>query len=84
MKFTNAIYGSNKVSINDVVEQLKSIPKATEEVIYKMMLNEISNPKYHSTPQSEEELMCNFIDFGETLKVSSISPHALYFLYIIK
>ncbi|BDR67715.1 hypothetical protein K144316041_18250 [Clostridium tetani] len=84
MDFTNTIYGKNNVLIDDIVRQLKSIPKATEEIIYKMMHTEISKTRYHSTPQSEQELMQNFIDFGETLKVSSISPQALYFLYIIK
>lgn len=84
MDFTNAVYGKSNVLIGDIVRQLKSIPKATEEVIYKMMHTEISKSRYHSTPQSEQELMQSFIDFGKTLEVSSISAQAFYFLYTIK
>jgi hypothetical protein len=79
----NSIYVDAAVSEKDILWQLKSIPVATERAIYEMMAYEISKSKYHTTPQSEEELFKYFFDFGKTLKTASINPQALYFIYII-
>lgn len=79
----NSFYEEAAVSMEDILRQLKSIPVATEIAICKMMASEISKSKYHTTPQSENELFRHFIDFGKTLNTASISPQTLYFLYII-
>ncbi len=83
LNLTNSIYNNAPVSIGDILRQLQTIPVATERIIYKMMTYELTRDKYHTTPQSENELIQHCIDFGRTLKTSSISPQALYFLYII-
>lgn len=79
----NSFYKNATVSMEDILRQLKSIPIATERAICKMMASEMSKSKYHIAPQTENEFLRNFIDFGKTLKTASISPQALYFLYII-
>lgn len=79
----NSFYGDDTVSMKDILTQLKSIPVATERTIYEMMNFEISKNRYHTTPQSENEFLRCFNDFGKTLKIASISPQALYYIYII-
>ncbi len=79
----NSLYPNATVSIEDILRQLRSIPVTTEKAICKMMASEIIKEKYHTTPQSEKELFRHFIDFGKTLKIASISPQTLYFLYFI-
>lgn len=78
----NSICVGDAVSMEDILWQLKSIPIATERAIYEMMTYEISKSRYHTTPQSEEELFQCFIDFGKTLEVAAISPQSLYCIYI--
>jgi hypothetical protein len=41
-----------------------------------MMTAEIQKEKYNTSPQSEEELVELFRDFGGTLKTASLSPQA--------
>lgn len=79
----NSFCEGEDVSMEDILWQLKSIPVATERVIYEMMTYEIAKSRYHTAPKSEEELLQCFIDFGKTLKIASISPQALYLIYII-
>lgn len=83
MDLLNAFCPEKPITIDDILLQLESIPVFTKKVIFQMMTYEISKSQYHTTPQSEKEFLQNFIDFGKTLKTASISPQALYFLYII-
>lgn len=79
----NSFCKGDDVSMEEILQQLKSIPVATERVIYEMMTYEISKNRYHTTPKSEEELLQCANDFGDTLKIASISSQALYFIYIL-
>ena len=83
MDLLNAFCPTKPITIDDILWQLGSIPTFTKKIIFEMMAYEISKSQYHTTPQSEKEFLQNFIDFGKTLKTASISPQALYFLYII-
>lgn len=73
---------ANAVSIEDIRDQLKSIPKDTEKSIVRMMITEMRKDEYHTSPESAEAQFKQFRKFGRTLVTSSLSPQALYFLYI--
>ena len=73
---------ANAISIADLLEQLKSIPKETEKSIINMMKAEIQKGKYHTSPETAEAQYKQFRGFGRTLVTSSLSPQTLYFLYI--
>ena len=47
-----------------------------------MMKNEILKEEYRRKPENEKELFKHFIKFGKTLEVSSLSPQALFVLYL--
>lgn len=72
----------NAVSIEDVRNQLKSIPKDTEKSIIRMMISEMRKGEYRTSPESAEAQFKQFRKFGRTLVTSSLSPQTLYFLYI--
>jgi len=72
----------NSVTIEEICNQLKSIPKETEKSIIKMMILEIQKDKYHASPKTEKDLFSQFRSFGRTLVTASLCPQALYFLYL--
>ena len=77
------VSGKDPVNASDIYNQLKSIPEETEKSIIGMMKNEIQKDGYHTRPESEEALSRQLKDFSKTLMTSSLSPQALYFMYII-
>lgn len=82
LELLNVFCPRNPLSMDNILWQLGSIPIVTKKMIFEMMSFEISKDKYHSTTKTETEFMKNFIDFGKTLKVASVSPQALYYIYI--
>ena len=80
----NALCYRNPITMDEISLELKSIPTFTKKVIFETMSHEISKSQYHTTPASEEKLFQHFIDFGNTIQPVSISPQALYCLYLTR
>ncbi|WP_028515088.1 hypothetical protein [Ruminococcus flavefaciens] len=81
-ELVNAFCPQSKISFDDLLKQINSIPTTTRRIIFEMMKYEISKEKYHVTPATKEEQFKQFISFGKTLEVSSLSPQALCVLYL--
>lgn len=73
---------ANAVSIEDVRNQLRLIPKDTEKSIIRMMIAEMRKEEYQTAQESAESYFKQFRKFGRTLVISTLSPQALYFLYL--
>lgn len=71
-----------KIEKQTLIDQLNNLPKTTKKVIIQMMKNEILKEEYRRKPENEKELFKHFIKFGKTLEVSSLSPQALFVLYL--
>jgi len=78
----NAFY-KNKITLNQVMAEMRSIPVMTEKIVLDMMKSELAKQSYHETTQEEKKFLKKFVDFGYTLKTASISPQTLYFLNMI-
>ncbi|MBP1534400.1 MAG: hypothetical protein IK999_09785 [Ruminococcus sp.] len=78
----NAIsVNKNELTASEIQNQVNSIPVNTRSAIINMMKYEISKEQYHNSPKNEKELFRLFNEFGKTLRISGISPQALYHLY---
>ena len=75
----NSFY-EDKVTLEQVMTELQSIPVVTEKIILDMMKSELDKESYHETPSDMKDLIGKFVDFGYTLKTAAISPQTLYFL----
>ncbi|MFA9375252.1 MAG: hypothetical protein ACERKZ_00720 [Lachnotalea sp.] len=78
----NALCFTSKITKDDIIWQLNSVPKFTRNAIVEMMKHEMEKNKYHQTPQNEQVFAQNFKDFSSTLEISALSPQALLYLYI--
>ena len=78
----NEIY-ENKITLEQVMTEMRSIPVVTEKIILDMMESELAKHSYRETPKDLKELCEKFVIFGYTLKTASISPQTLYFLNMI-
>ena len=81
LKCINDLCLSTSITEEELLYQINSIPSTTRKVIVEMLNSELKKEKYHKSPQSEKELLSTLKGFGETLKISSLSPQALYYLY---
>ena len=81
LKCINDLCLSTPITEEELLYQVNSIPSTTRKVIIEMLNSELEKEKYHKSPQSKKELLSTFKDFGETLKIASLSPQALYYLY---
>lgn len=82
LELLNAFCPRNPISMDDISYQLCSIPIITKKIIFDMMSFEITKSQYHTTSTTVTDFMKKFEDFGATLKVASVSPQALYYIYI--
>ena len=81
-ELVNVFCPQSEITFDELKKQINSIPTTTRRIIFEMMEYEISKEKYHITPVTREEQFKRFISFGKTLEVSSLSPQALFVLYL--
>lgn len=81
-ELVNVFCPQSEIAFDELTKQINSIPTTTRRIIFEMMKYEISKEKYHTTPATREEQFNQFISFGKTLEVSSLSPQALFVLYL--
>ena len=81
-ELVNVFCPQSEITFDELTKQINSIPTTTRRIIFEMMKYEISKEKYHTTPATREEQFNQFISFGKTLEVSSLSPQALFVLYL--
>ena len=72
----------DELTASEIQNQVNSIPVNTKKAIINMMNHEISKEQYRNSPKNEKELFKLFNELGKTLRISGISPQALYYLYI--
>ncbi len=82
LQLINALGTGKSISNQELLHQANSIPSVTRNVIIEMLNSELTKDKYRKSPKDEEECVKLLKEFGNALKVASLSPQVLYFLFL--